>query len=175
MKRQVLVASAAAIFILSACNNNTDKTEGLNGENQPTISTRTYTTRELNNKKLVDLKTNKEIFFRYDTVHYYYVDATTQEPINYYYYEPETKDTFDYRGYLVNNSLLFSDGVYTTNEEKLMAIPYNIELKKEMDATTSNDETKVKENENSYKEKTDTSKIKITDRKTKVKIKTPQD
>ncbi len=175
MKKQFLVASITVFSILSACNDSADKVEAANEPSTPTTTVRVYTARELDNKKLIDLKTNKEIVFRYDTVHYYYVDAATQEPFNYYYYEPVTKDTFDYRGYLVNNSLLFKDGVYTTDEDRLMAIPYNIELKKEMSASPSNDETKVKENENSYKEKTDTSKIKITDRKTKVKIKAPKD
>lgn len=175
MKKQLLVASIAAISILTACKDTPEKVEGSNEQSAATPTARTYTTRQLDNKKLIDLKTNKEIVFKYDTVHYYYVDPTTQEPINYYYYEPDTKDTFDYRGYLLNNSLIYSDGFYTIDEDKLMANPYNIELKKEIGTSASTDDTKVKVNENSYKEKTDTSKIKITDRKTKVKIKKPQD
>jgi hypothetical protein len=178
MKKQFFLASAVAMLLMAACNNS----ETTNANADTTVTTKTTTTttttkyakRNLENRKLVDLKTNKEIVLVYDTVHYYYVDAATnQVPTTYYYYDPSTNDTFDYRGYILNNSLRLKDGEYFVDEVKLMENPYNLEVKSDLKATPV--DIKTKDNGNAYKEKTDTSKIKITDRKTKIKIKKPKE
>lgn len=187
MKKKLTLFTAIAIFGLAACNdatNNKSTTDSVvvvpNNSNTTatTTTTTTVTTRKLNNKQVVVLGTNKKVRLVYDTVHYYYVDAATNLQPSGYYYDPETKDTFDYRGYNLNNALMYKDGKYVVDEDKLMNNAYNMEIRDEshtMPAPNSTtDEKKIKENENSYKEKTDTSKIKITDRKTKIKIKTPQ-
>ncbi len=179
MKTQFSLASATAILMLAACNN--AETTKVNADSSVTTKTTTTTTRyakrNLENRSLMDIKTNKEIVLRYDTVYYYYVDATTnQRPTSYYYYDPSTKDTFDYRGYIVNNSLVLKDGNYTVDEVKLMENPYNLEVKQDIPpASTEAVSTKIKDNGNAYKEKTDTSKLKVTDRKTKLKIKKPKE
>lgn len=191
MKKQLLLASAAAIFLLSACSNGTGTTDTnattvtnpdsvVTTKTTTTTTTKAYSKGQLADRKLVDIKTNKQIVLKYDTVHYYYVDAATnKQPVSYYYYDPETRDTFDYRGYMVNNSLIIKDGDYTIDEDRLMTNPYNVELRNDIKPMTNTSDKpvdkKIKENGNSYKEKTDTSKIKITDRKTKIKIKKPQE
>ncbi|MFP5039366.1 hypothetical protein [Parasediminibacterium sp. JCM 36343] len=179
MKKSILVTSAAAVLMVVACNNNTTPANAVapNADSAVTTTTTTktvYSKRRLEGTKLVDIQNNKTIVLKYDTVHYYYVDAATNEPPKSYYYDEATKDTFDYRGYLVNNSLIAKDGNYTVDEAKLMDNPYNVEVKKDMVIVTAPDSAvskKMKDNGNAYKEKTDTSKVKITSRKTKIKIK----
>ncbi len=177
MKKEFLTVSAAVLLAVTACNNDTSNT----AKSDSVVNTTTTeaatpmtntTTYRLENRKLVSLGSSKPITLRYDTVHYYYVDANTNEQPMGYYYDPETKDTFDYRGYHVNNALVYRNGDYTLDETRLMDDEYNTEARNY--TSKSADGTKVKVNENAYKEKTDSSKIKITDRKTKVKVKNPE-
>ena len=182
MKKNFTLLAAIAIVGVVACNDanknsSTSDSVVVIPDNSNTTSTTIVRTRVLDNKEVIVLGSNKKLRLRYDTVHYYYVDAATNEQPISYYYDPETKDTFDYRGYNLNNALVFRNGTYSINEEKLMENSYNIEIRdgnKTVITNSNGEETKIKENVNSYKEKTDSSKIKITDRKTKTKIKVPQ-
>lgn len=184
MKQRLTLFTAIAFLGIAACNEGTktttttDSTVVVPANGTTTTTTTTVTTRKLNNKEVIVLGSNKKVRLVYDTVHYYYVDAATNQQPTGYYYDPETKDTFDYRGYNLNNALMYKNGSYTVDESKLMDNSYNMEIKNENHTvvvpSNTDGEKKIKENDNAYKEKTDTSKIKITDRKTKIKIKTPQ-
>ena len=163
MKKQFTLLATIAVIGLVACNDanksssTTDSVVVIPDNSNTTTTTTTttkVTTRKLDNKEVVVLGSNKKLRLHYDTIHYYYVDAATNEQFKNYYYDPETKDTFDYRGYNLNNALIFTNGDYSINEDKLMENAYNVEIRdaNKMVITNNNGaETKIKQNTNLMK------------------------
>ena len=170
MKKQFFLLGAAAIFGFAACNDSsTDTTTTTDSANATSATTSTYTapTRgveiaNFSNRTFMDVKTNKPIKLRWDTVHYYYVDEMGNQP--YFYYDPATKDTFDYWGRRLNDYLIYENNEFRIDESRVPPIDTTATM------STSGD-IKIKATDDKYKEKTDTSKLKITDDKMKAKKK----
>ena len=200
MKKYIFLLSAASILGLASCSDDSSKTtttstsgsdtamhttttpamDTTNGTTTSTTTTTTkttttVTTRNLENRSLMTVKSNKPIKLVYNPNKHYYVDAVTnQQPTVMYYYDPSTNDTFDYRGFIVNNALMNNNGTWKEDETKIMDNPYNVQLNDSIHLITSTPSTgkmKIKQDKDSYKEKTDTSKIKVTDKMMKVKTK----
>ena len=117
MKKQFFLLGAAAILGFTACNDSaTDSTTTVDSTaNTATTQTATAPTRgvEIPNfasRTFMDVKTNKPVKLRWDTVHYYYVDDSGSQP--YFYYDPATKDTFDYWGRRLNDYIIYENKSY---------------------------------------------------------------
>lgn len=208
MKKYIFLFSAVSILGLASCSDDASKTTttttatdtSMHATTTPamdsantssttttkTTTTTTVTTRSLENRNLMTIKSNKPIKLVYSPAKKYYVDAATNNrPDVMYYYDPSTNDTFDYRGYNVNNALIGNNGSWKVDETRLMSNPYNVTLADSIkmmstsnmssdNMSTGNDasgKVKIKQKGDSYKEKTDTSKIKINDKMMKVKSK----
>ncbi len=199
MKNYIFLLSAASIIGLASCSDDSTKTsttttgsdtamyttttpatDTTNGSTTSTTTTTTkttttVTTRSLENRNLMTVKSNKPIKLVYNPAKHYYVDATTnKEPTIMYYYDPSTNDTFDYRGFIVNNALMNNNGNWKVDEVKLLDNPYNVQLNDSIHVITapaSSGKMKIKQDKDSYKEKTDTSKMKVNDKMMKVKSK----
>lgn len=178
MKKHFFLLSIVTILGFAACNDSgtnstttTDSTSAVTANHMGGVK-RGIEISNFSTRTFMDLKTNKPVKLHWDTVHYYYVDDSGNQP--YYYYDPAAKDTFDYWGRRLNNYLTYSNGDYMLDESKMPAIDTTTPTMDTM--TTSTDpstsgETKIKSKDDKYKEKTDTSKLKITDDKMKIKRK----
>lgn len=175
MKKQFFLLGAMAILGFTACNNsgtnNTTATDSTTTTTQSTVEKRGAMIPDFATRTFMDLKTNKPIKLHWDTVHYYYVDETGNQP--YYFYDPAAKDTFDYWGRRLNNYLTYSNGDYMVDESRMPSSADMSTMTSTDTATntTTPDNIKIKSKDGKYKEKTDTSKLKVTEDKMKVKIK----
>lgn len=176
-------ALGISLLALSACNSDnkttattTDSTANKTAVNDSgnttttTTTTTTVVTHSPANRQLMTVKTNKPIKVVYDSVHYRYVDVTTNQEPSTYYYDPATHDTFDYRGYILNNALVYSNGEPARIDTVVLYNnPYNVEVRDTIIARQQSGNYKMKQKGNTYKEKTDTSKTKVTKNSVKMK------
>jgi|GEM_PF-4362682 len=181
MKKQLFLMSAAAIFGFAACNDNatsaTTKTDSTMTTNpgdttiQTTTTTTTTTTKTVHpianfeHRTFYNVKTQKPVKLRMDTVMHYYVDVTTNQQPDYYYYDPATKDTFDYWGRVLNNALMNSNGDYMIDESRLSSET----------TTTPTTSTTTDTSTMSSADKMNNGKMKMKQKDDKTKVKTKDD
>ena len=172
MKKQFLLLGVAAIFGFAACNDSSTDTTTTTDSTANTATTPTTITRgseiaNFSTRTFMDVKTNKPVKLHWDTIHYYYVDESGNQP--YYYYDPSTKDTFDYWGRRLNDYLIYENNDYRIDEARIPPIEVTVST----DTTTSSasGDMKIKAKDDKYKEKTDTSKLKVKEDKMKAKTK----
>ena len=172
MKKQFFLLGTAAILGFAACNdsgtNNTTTTDSTTTTTQSNMEKRGTMIADFATRTFMDLKTNKPVKLHWDTVYYYYIDESGNQP--YYYYDPAAHDTFDYWGRRLNSYLTYSNGDYTVDESRMPAMDMTNTTMDTTTTTTSGD-LKIKVKDDKYKEKTDTSKLKVTNDKMKVKNK----
>lgn len=173
MKKQFFLLGAAAILGFAACSDSsTDSTTTTDSTANTATATTTGPTRgteiaNFSSRSFMDVRTNKPITLRWDTVHYYYVDETGNQP--YFYYDPATKDTFDYWGRRLNDYLIYENNEWRVDESRIPAI--DVTVTTDTSTTSASGNLKIKATDDKYKEKTDTSKLKVTDDKMKAKKK----
>ena len=176
MKKQFLLLGAAVIFGFAACNDSgtnstttTDSTANTTATTPPAI-TRGTEIANFSTRTFMDLKTNKPIKLHWDTVHYYYVDETGNQP--YFYYDPAAHDTFDYWGRRLNDYLIYENNDYRIDEARMPAMDMSsTTIDTSASSMSTSGDSKMKAKDDKYKEKTDTSKLKVKDDKMKSKSK----
>ena len=188
MKKQLFILGSAIIFGFAACNDTSTTTPapvtspGDTTIQKTTTTTTTSTTTvhpiaNFEHRTFMNVKTGKPVKLRVDTIHHYYVDEVSNQQPDYYYFDPVAHDTFDYRGRLLNNALIFNNGMYSIDESKVQDNSGTTDMgTNDNSGTTTTDNgktpsgnTKIKQKDDMYKEKTDNSKMKVTDNKIKIK------